>query len=148
MGLGSGVRDPEKTYSGSRSRGQKGTGSRIRIRITYRNSVLRVTLMRIRILLVTLMRIRIRIVPFTLIRFRIYCNCMPLNTMLCLCHIYYILLYIRCTMEMLFTLGMYWPFKKSNVCWRQPLETHGGDHKNMGKPRKEEKGLGGRRSLV
>jgi hypothetical protein len=32
MGLGSGIRDPEKTYSGSR--GQKGTGSRIRIRNT------------------------------------------------------------------------------------------------------------------
>jgi hypothetical protein len=32
MGLGSGIRDPEKTYSGSRIRvqGQKGTGSRIR----------------------------------------------------------------------------------------------------------------------
>ncbi len=28
MGLGSGIRDPEKTYSGSR--GQKSTGSRIR----------------------------------------------------------------------------------------------------------------------
>jgi hypothetical protein len=34
MGLGSGIRDPEKTYSGSRTRGQKGTGSRIRIRNT------------------------------------------------------------------------------------------------------------------
>jgi hypothetical protein len=32
MGLGSGIRDPEKIYSGSR--GQKGTGSRIRIRNT------------------------------------------------------------------------------------------------------------------
>jgi hypothetical protein len=32
MGLGAGIRDPEKTYSGSR--GQKGTGSRIRIRNT------------------------------------------------------------------------------------------------------------------
>ncbi len=32
MGLGSGIRDPEKTYSGSR--GQKGTGSRVRIRNT------------------------------------------------------------------------------------------------------------------
>ncbi len=32
MGLGSGIRDPEKTYPGSR--GQKGTGSRIRIRNT------------------------------------------------------------------------------------------------------------------
>jgi hypothetical protein len=34
---GSEIRDPEKTYSGSRipgSRGQKGTGSRIRIRNT------------------------------------------------------------------------------------------------------------------
>jgi hypothetical protein len=30
----SGIRDPEKTYSGSRIRGQKGTGSRIRIRNT------------------------------------------------------------------------------------------------------------------
>ncbi len=35
MGLGSGIRDPEKTYSGSR--GQKGTGSRIRIRNTAPN---------------------------------------------------------------------------------------------------------------
>jgi hypothetical protein len=39
MVLGSEIRDPEKTYSGSRirdpgSRGQKGTGSRIRIRNT------------------------------------------------------------------------------------------------------------------
>jgi hypothetical protein len=36
MRLGSGIRDPGKTYSGSeiRSRGQKGTGSRIRIRNT------------------------------------------------------------------------------------------------------------------
>jgi hypothetical protein len=36
MGLGSGIRDPEKTYSGSQIRvqGQKGTGSRIRIRST------------------------------------------------------------------------------------------------------------------
>jgi hypothetical protein len=32
MGLGSEIRDPEKTYPGSR--GQKGTGSRIRIRNT------------------------------------------------------------------------------------------------------------------
>jgi hypothetical protein len=32
MDLGSGIRDPEKTYSGSR--GQKGTGSRIWIRNT------------------------------------------------------------------------------------------------------------------
>ncbi len=32
MGLGSGIRDLEKTYSGSRS--QKGTGYRIRIRNT------------------------------------------------------------------------------------------------------------------
>ena len=32
MGLGSEIRDPEKTYP--RSRGQKGTGSRIRIRNT------------------------------------------------------------------------------------------------------------------
>jgi hypothetical protein len=30
MGLGSGIRDPEKTYSGSRIQSQKGTGSRIR----------------------------------------------------------------------------------------------------------------------
>ncbi len=30
----SGIRDPEKTYSGSRILGQKGTGSRIRIRNT------------------------------------------------------------------------------------------------------------------
>jgi hypothetical protein len=34
MGMGSEIRDPEKTYSGSGSRGQKGTGSRIRIRNT------------------------------------------------------------------------------------------------------------------
>jgi hypothetical protein len=34
MGLGSEIRDPEKTYSGARTRGQKGTGSRIRIRNT------------------------------------------------------------------------------------------------------------------
>ncbi len=34
MGLGSEIRDPEKTYSGSRIQGQKGTGSRIRIRKT------------------------------------------------------------------------------------------------------------------
>jgi hypothetical protein len=34
MGLGSGIRDPEKTYSGSRD--QKGTGSRIR-NTAYRN---------------------------------------------------------------------------------------------------------------
>jgi hypothetical protein len=34
MDLGSEIRDPEKTYSGSR--GQKGTGSRIRIRNTAR----------------------------------------------------------------------------------------------------------------
>jgi hypothetical protein len=34
MCLGSGIRDPEKTYSGSRIRGQKDTGSRIRIRNT------------------------------------------------------------------------------------------------------------------
>ncbi len=33
---GSEIRDPEKTYSGSGSRGQKGTGSRIRIRTTGR----------------------------------------------------------------------------------------------------------------
>jgi hypothetical protein len=31
---GSEIRDPEKTYPGSGSRGQKGTGSRIRIRNT------------------------------------------------------------------------------------------------------------------
>jgi hypothetical protein len=35
MGLGSGIRDPEKTYPGSR--GQNGTGSRIRIRNTDKN---------------------------------------------------------------------------------------------------------------
>ncbi len=29
---GSEILDPEKTYSGSRTKGQKGTGSRIRIR--------------------------------------------------------------------------------------------------------------------
>jgi len=29
MGLGSGIRDPGKTYSGPRIKGQKGTGSRI-----------------------------------------------------------------------------------------------------------------------
>ncbi len=34
MGLGSGIRDPEKTYSGSRIQGSKDTGSRIRIRNT------------------------------------------------------------------------------------------------------------------
>jgi len=34
MGLGSEIREPEKTYCGSGSRGQKGTGSRIRIRNT------------------------------------------------------------------------------------------------------------------
>jgi hypothetical protein len=34
MGLGSEIRDPEKIYSGSRIQGQKGTGSRIRIRNT------------------------------------------------------------------------------------------------------------------
>jgi hypothetical protein len=32
IGLGFVIRDPEKTYSGSRIRGQKGTGSRIQIR--------------------------------------------------------------------------------------------------------------------
>jgi hypothetical protein len=31
---GSEIRDPEKTYSGSRIQGQKGTGSRIQIRNT------------------------------------------------------------------------------------------------------------------
>jgi hypothetical protein len=31
MGPGSAIREPEKTYSGSESRGQKGTGSRIQI---------------------------------------------------------------------------------------------------------------------
>jgi hypothetical protein len=35
MGLGSEIRDPEKTYPGSR--GQKGTESRIRIRNTEKN---------------------------------------------------------------------------------------------------------------
>ncbi len=30
LGLGLGIRDPEKTYSGPRIQGQKGTGSRIR----------------------------------------------------------------------------------------------------------------------
>jgi hypothetical protein len=34
MSLGSEIRDPEKTYSDPGSRGQKGTGSRIRIRNT------------------------------------------------------------------------------------------------------------------
>jgi hypothetical protein len=34
MDLGSEIQDPEKTYSGSRIQGQKGTGSRIRIRNT------------------------------------------------------------------------------------------------------------------
>jgi hypothetical protein len=34
MGLGSKIRNPEKTYSGSRIQGQKGSGSRIRIRNT------------------------------------------------------------------------------------------------------------------
>jgi hypothetical protein len=34
------IRDPEKTYSGSRIQGQKGTGSRIRIRNTAKQSVL------------------------------------------------------------------------------------------------------------
>ncbi len=34
MGFGSEIRDPEKTYSGSRIQDQKGTGSRIRIRNT------------------------------------------------------------------------------------------------------------------
>jgi hypothetical protein len=32
--LGSEIRDPEKTYSGSRIQGSKSTGSRIRIRNT------------------------------------------------------------------------------------------------------------------
>ena len=34
MVLGSGIRDSEKTYSGSRIQGSKSTQSRIRIRIT------------------------------------------------------------------------------------------------------------------
>jgi hypothetical protein len=34
MVLGSGIRDPEKTYSGSRIQGSKSTQSRIRIRKT------------------------------------------------------------------------------------------------------------------
>jgi hypothetical protein len=34
---GCGIRDPEKPYPGPRSRGQKGTGSRIRIRNTRIN---------------------------------------------------------------------------------------------------------------
>jgi hypothetical protein len=37
MDLGSEIQDPEKTYSGSRIQGQKGTGSRIRIRNTAKN---------------------------------------------------------------------------------------------------------------
>ncbi len=49
MGLGSGIRDPgsgKKTYSGSRIRvqGQKGTGSRIRIRNTGTDPRIRISL--------------------------------------------------------------------------------------------------------
>ncbi len=39
MVLGSGIRDPEKTYSGSRIQGSKSTRSRIRIRNTVANTV-------------------------------------------------------------------------------------------------------------
>jgi hypothetical protein len=42
MVLGSGIRDPEKTYSGSRIQGSKSTRSRIRIRNTGHQAVFRI----------------------------------------------------------------------------------------------------------